>query len=106
MSIEVRDNQAEEQFEVHADGVRAGLATYSISKDRLTLLHTETAPEFAGQGMAKQLITFALNQARARQLKVLPVCPYTLHVIQEDPQAFLDLVPADARARFDLPAVD
>ena len=106
MSIEVRDNQAEQQFEIHADGVRAGLATYSISNDRITLLHTETSPEFAGQGMAKQLITFALDQARERQLKVLPVCPYTLRVIKEDPKAFLDLVPADARARFDLSEAD
>ncbi len=103
MSIEVRDNPAEGQFEISADGIRAGLASYSVSGDRISLTHTETSPEFAGRGLAKQLITYALDQARARQLSVVPICPYALRVISENQEAYLDLVPADVRARFNLP---
>ncbi len=105
MGIEVRDNPAEGQFEIYDDGVRAGLASYSISGDRISLTHTETSPEFAGRGLAKQLITSALDQARARHLMVVPICPYALRVITENQEAYLDLVPADERARFSLPEV-
>jgi hypothetical protein len=44
----------------------------------------------------------ALDDARRRGLQVLPSCPYVRKVIAEDPDTFLDLVPADQRARFDL----
>lgn len=103
MAIEVRDNPDEARFEIYAQGVRAGLVDYTISGDRITLTHTETSPEFAGRGLAKQLITFALDQARERRLQVLPICPYALRVITENQDAYLHLVPADARAQFELP---
>ena len=103
MSVEVRDNPAMGRFEIYADGERAGLADYTIAGDRMSLTHTETYPEFSGRGLAKQLITFALEQARQRQLMVIPVCPYALRVINENQDAYLDLVPTDVRARFSLP---
>jgi hypothetical protein len=33
----------------------------------------------------------------------MPVCPYVRKVIAEHPEEYLDLVPSDARAEFDLP---
>ncbi|MDO8732551.1 MAG: GNAT family N-acetyltransferase [Actinomycetota bacterium] len=93
MGVEIRDNSA----------VRAGLAEYTIEGDRISLTHTETSPEFAGRGLAKQLIIFALESARERGLQVLPFCPYALRVIADNPETFLDLVPADARVQFNLP---
>lgn len=106
MAIEVRDNPDEARFEIYAEGVRAGLADYAISGDRISLTHTETSPEFGGRGLARQLITFVLDQARERQLQVLPICPYALRVITENQDAYLDLVPPDARAQFKLPESD
>jgi len=103
MSVEVRDNPAEQRFEIYESGVRAGLAEYQMSGDRMTLTHTETSPEFGGRGLAKQLIEFALTQARERGLAVIPVCPYVLRVIAENQETYLDLVPGSVRARFNLP---
>jgi predicted GNAT family acetyltransferase len=103
MAVEVRDNPREHRFEIYDDGVRAGLADYSISAGLMSLTHTETLPEFSGRGLAKQLITFALGQAREQHLQVLPICPYALRVITENQDDYLDLVPAEARARFSLP---
>ena len=103
MSTEVRDNPELRRFEIFEDGVPAGLADYTMAGDRISLVHTETSPEFGGRGLARQLITFALDQARERHLKVVPICPYALRVITEDQDSYLDLVPADVRARFSLP---
>ncbi len=106
MSVEVRNNPSEQRFEIYEDSVRIGLADYSIAGDRLSLLHTEISPEFGGRGLAKQLISFALDQVRERNLLVLPICPYTLHLINNNQDEYLDLVPSDARARFKLPAAN
>ncbi|MDO9486137.1 MAG: GNAT family N-acetyltransferase [Actinomycetota bacterium] len=104
MSVEVRYNPSEQRFEIYEDAVRVGLADYSIAGDRLSLLHTEISPEFGGRGLAKQLISFALDHIRDRHLQVLPICPYTLRVITENQDAYLDLVPSTERERFKLPA--
>lgn len=103
MTVEVRDNPAQSRFEIYDNGVRAGLADYVLAGDRISMTHTETSPEFSGRGLAKQLISYALDQARVRKLKVIPICPYALRVITENQAQYLDLVPADARARFKLP---
>jgi len=103
MTTQIQDNPAERRFEILQDGVRAGLADYTITGDRMTLTHTETSPEFGGRGLARRLIGFALDEARARGLSVVPVCPYALRVITEHQDEYLDLVPADERGRFSLP---
>lgn len=106
MAVDIRDNPVEQRFEIYHSGVLAGCADYLIAGDCISLTHTETFPAFAGRGLAKRLITFALEQARARNLQVLPLCPYALRVVSENLEAYLDLVPADARAGFALPAAD
>jgi len=103
MTIQIQDNPAEQRYEILQDGIRAGLADYTIAGDRLSITHTETSSEFSGRGLARQLIGFALDDARARGLSVVPVCPYALRVITENQDEYLDLVPADERARFSLP---
>ena len=56
-----------------------------------------------GRGLARQLVTDELDDARRRGLAVLPFCPHVRKVIAGDPDRFLDLVPTEDRARFHLP---
>ncbi|MCX4094938.1 GNAT family N-acetyltransferase [Nocardia sp. alder85J] len=104
MSIDIRDNPAAHRYEITEDGTRAGLVEYEITGDTITFVHTEVDPAFGGRGLAGQLVAAALADARHRDLSVLPECPYVRKVIADHPDAYLDLVPADARARYGLPA--
>jgi predicted GNAT family acetyltransferase len=100
----IRDNAAESRYEL-LDGDDVGvIAEYRRGEQAITFTHTETLTGHEGKGLAKQLVTAALDEARATGLAVLPECPYVRKVIAENPAAYLDLVPLDARARFDLPA--
>jgi uncharacterized protein len=49
------------------------------------------------------LVDAVLDDARRRGLAVLPRCPFARRVIAENQDAYLDLVPADAREEFGLP---
>lgn len=100
---EVKDNPDEQRYEVWEDGQVAGFVRYRLEGDRIALVHTETDPAFAGRGLAKVLVTGALDDARARGLGVLPFCPYVKGFIAKN-SAYLDLVPEDERARFELSA--
>lgn len=102
MSVTVREDRARSRYEIYDDGTLAGFCDYKLAGERISLLHTETTPEFAGRGMARRLVTEILDDVRERGLEVLPYCPYVRQFILEHP-ADLDLVPEDQRTRFDLP---
>jgi len=100
----VTDNQAESRFEIHVCGERAGLVQYHIpSHDPavISLVHTEVDDRFQGMGLAGKLARGALDSARERGLQVLPYCPYIKSWIAKHPD-YVDLVPEDKRAEFDL----
>jgi predicted GNAT family acetyltransferase len=102
VSSTVRDNQAESRYEVYDDERLAGFAVYQLDGEQIALTHTEVTPAFGGRGLARQLVTEALDDARRRGLGVLPFCPYVRKVIGENAGTYLDLVPETDRDRFGL----
>ena len=86
----VHDNTALSRFELDADGVTA-FVNYRIDGGVITLLHTETPPQARGQGLASQLIAGTLEIARARGLKVKPLCAFVRAYIAKHPE-FRDLL--------------
>jgi uncharacterized protein len=101
MDLQVADNPQEEQYEIRADGVIAGVAQYRLHDGVIAFLHTQIDPRFRGQGLAGRLIQSSLDAARERHLAVLPYCPYVRRWIAEHP-SYADLVPQEHRAGFGL----
>ncbi|MER7083259.1 hypothetical protein SAMN02982929_01531 [Saccharopolyspora kobensis] len=98
---EVVDNPDAERFEIHADGELAGFAEYKLRPSSIAFVHTEIDAAFGGRGMGGQLVRAALDSARERGLAVLPYCPFVRRWISTHAD-YLDLVPADKRAKFEL----
>jgi len=90
MPAAVRDNAALSRFELDGGGVMA-FASYRIDGGVIAFLHTETPPQARGQGLASQLVAGALQIARARGLKVKPVCAFVRAYIAKHPE-FRDLL--------------
>ena len=115
--IVVRDAPENTRFEIHVGDVLAGFTVYHAAPqgqrnndsptrpEYYSFVHTEIDPAFGGRGLASTLIKSALDEMRTRGIAVLPICPFVLRYISRHPE-YLDLVPADQRARFDLPAAD
>jgi uncharacterized protein len=97
----VADNPAASRYELHVDGELAGFVNYHLRGPVISLIHTEIDPRFQGAGLAAKLARFSLDDARKRQLEVLPFCPYIQSWLKKHPD-YADLVPADRRAEFDL----
>jgi predicted GNAT family acetyltransferase len=97
----VTDNPAESRFEIHVGGERAGLVQYHLNGKQISLVHTEVDDRFQGMGLAAKLARSVLDEARARDLAVLPFCPYIKSWIAKHPD-YLDLVPQGRRAEFGL----
>ncbi|MFF7779015.1 GNAT family N-acetyltransferase [Streptomyces tanashiensis] len=104
MEPQVVDRPDTSRYEVLAgdDGTEtAGFAEYHLSEDEIAFIHTETEPRFAGRGLGSLLARGALDDARARGLRVLPYCPFIREWIRKHPE-YADLVPETRRARFGL----
>jgi predicted GNAT family acetyltransferase len=99
MSITVQDNAAESRYELYDGQSLVGLAEYRLRPGHIAFTHTEVAPEFANRGYATGLVRAALDDARRRDLAVLPYCGFVQHFILDNPE-YASLVPSARRASF------
>lgn len=83
--LAVYDAPERERYEAHLDGALAGVLEYVVKRGRIALVHTEVSPDFEGQGVAAGLARFALDDARGRGLRVIPICPYVQRYLAKHP---------------------
>ena len=67
----------------------------------IAFTHTQTDDRFRGHGLGSRLAQAGLDDARARNLVVLPYCPFVNSWIASPPE-YADLVPAGRREQFGL----
>jgi len=87
---EIADNKAAHRFELPVDGLLA-IAEYRLDGDRIAFTHTAVPPALEGRGVGSALIRGALDQVRARGLRVVPLCPFVRAFIEKH-EAYQDLL--------------
>lgn len=50
----------------------------------IILHHTEVKPFLRGKGAGRALLDYAVNDARSRHLKIVPLCPYSRRTMEAD----------------------
>lgn len=98
-AITVTSRPDEHRYELHVDGEKAGELVY---RDRggsvLAFIHTEVNPNLQRRGLGSALVAGALDDARARGLRVVPLCPFVDAYVRRHP-GYLDLVVEDPARR-------
>ncbi|MFW6772706.1 GNAT family N-acetyltransferase [Nocardioides sp. CPCC 205120] len=89
-AVEVRDNPEEKRYEAWLDGELAGFAAYIPADGMLVLPHTEVGDAHEGKGVGSALARHALDDIRARGLRVMPTCPFIASWMRRHPD-YLDL---------------
>jgi uncharacterized protein len=82
---EVRNNTAQNRFELDVDGHQA-VAYYRMAPGVITFIHTEVPQALSGRGIGTKLIRGALEMARAKGLKVVPQCPFVSAFMGKNPE--------------------
>ena len=81
----VRDNRAEQEFELDLDGHRA-VAAYQREDKTITFTHTQVPKQIEGRGVGSKLVRAALDAARDEGLKVVPQCRFVAAYIERHPE--------------------
>ena len=96
--ITVTKNEAKHRYEAQVGGHLAVL-TYERQGDTIIYLHTGVPSAVAGRGIANLLARTALDEARAEQQSVVPLCSFIAVYIRRHPE-YLPLVSESQRAQF------
>ena len=85
-------NEAAERYELILDAVQtdeaepgnavAGFAAFQESTTHIAFTHTEIDDAYQGQGLGLRLAAVALADAVARDLTIIPLCPYMARYLE------------------------
>jgi predicted GNAT family acetyltransferase len=84
--MQVDDNPAESRYEACDESTLLGFAEYRILDNRFWLIHTEIADVHRGHGVGAQLARSALDDLRAKDLLIVPTCPFIAGWIRRHPE--------------------
>ena len=97
--VEVVHDPDGRRYELLLEGEHVGELVY---RDRggnvLAFLHTEVDPTTRRRGLGSALVAAALEDARARGLRVVPICPFVDAYVRRHPE-YAELVAADPARR-------
>jgi len=81
--LEIIHNEAENRFETWIDNQLSKL-DYMQDGDTIVMTHVGVYPEHRGQGIAGKLTQVALEYAKERSFRVIPMCPYIAAYIRRN----------------------
>lgn len=84
MEILHEENNSKGAFYIEVKGERLAEMTYSkAGEDKIIIDHTEVNDALRGTGAGKQLVEAAVQFAREKGIKIIPLCPFAKAVLSK-----------------------
>ena len=84
--IQIVDEPENDRYVVRLGDEVIGRADYVRRGDYIVIPHTHISAEHGGQGLGGRLVRFALDDIRARELRVEPACPFVSDYVAKHPE--------------------
>ncbi|MEE8599643.1 GNAT family N-acetyltransferase [Euzebya tangerina] len=84
--VVVEDVEERSRYQISVDGRTAGHAAYLDRGGRRIFVHTEIAEEFGGRGLGSRLVAYAMDDVAARELAIVPLCPFVAAWLEDHPE--------------------
>jgi predicted GNAT family acetyltransferase len=96
-TAEFVDDRDARRYRLLVEGEEVGFVDYDpVGSESILIKHTEVGSQHAGRGYGSELVRRVIEDARARGLSVIPICPYALNYIRRHPE-HRDAVRAEMR---------
>lgn len=95
MLIQQKQDGSKGSFYVEENGKRLAEMTCSLTGNDLMIIdHTEVSDQLRGKNAGYQLVSAAVEHARADSIKILPLCPFANSVFKRKSTEFGDVLRA------------
>lgn len=86
VNIEENDNKGV-FIATDSDGNKAGEMTFSkAGTDKIIIDHTEVDEAYGGKGVGKVLFESAIQYAKEKLIKIMPLCPFAASMFKKNSQ--------------------
>jgi uncharacterized protein len=93
MLIQQKQDGSKGSFYVEEAGAIRAEMTYSMTGTDLMIIdHTEVSDELKGKNVGYQLVHTAVEYARTKHIKILPLCPFAKSVFDKKGAEFADVL--------------
>ena len=83
--IKLESNNKNGFFSVEINGKTEAKMTFVFAgTDKIIIDHTEVNPGNNGKGLGKKMVTAAIEMAREKNLKIIPLCPFAKSVFDKN----------------------
>lgn len=85
--VKLELNGTKGYFYVSVDGKQEGKMTFVFAgNDKIIIDHTEVNPGNNGKGFGKKMVAKAVEYAREKNIKIIPLCPFAKKVFDKTPE--------------------
>ncbi|CAM3669881.1 GNAT family N-acetyltransferase [Flavobacterium gelidilacus] len=87
MEVQLNTNEKNGFFYIEVNGKTEAKMTFVFAgEDKIIIDHTEVNDGNNGKGFGKMMVAKAVEFAREKNLKILPLCPFVKSVIEKTPE--------------------
>lgn len=90
--VQLKINDKNGAFFIEIDGKQEAVMTFVFAgDDKIIIDHTEVNPGNNGKGFGKKMVAKAVEFAREKGIKIIPLCPFANSVFDKTPE-FTDVL--------------
>lgn len=83
--LELNDRKG--HFYISANGKQEGIMTFVFAgPNKIIIDHTEVNPGNNGKGYGKKMVAKAVEYAREKNIKIIPLCPFAKKFFDKTPE--------------------
>jgi len=85
--VHLKINDKNGAFYIDVDGKHEAMMTFVFAgEDKIIIDHTEVHPGNEGKGFGKKMVVKAIEYAREKGIKIIPLCPFAKSVFDKNPE--------------------
>ena len=85
--VQIRINDNKGTFYIEVEGKQEAMMTFVFAgEDKIIIDHTEVNPGNEGKGFGKKMVLKAVEFAREKGIKIVPLCPFAKSVFDKTPE--------------------
>ena len=90
--VQIRINDNKGTFYIEVEGKQEAMMTFVFAgEDKIIIDHTEVNPGNEGKGFGKKMLLKAVEFAREKGIKIVPLCPFAKSIFDKTPE-FTDVL--------------